>query len=364
MSIDPSSDTPLYQQISDDLRRQIRSGALPTGTRLPPIRQLTTLYGVSIITINKALASLVSEGLVDSHVGRGTFVSPLPESLKPRLIGFILRDLASPFFTRVAEGAQKRAEAEGFEIFVTSSAGQTSREDAHIERLSLLGADALIVASLRPNAPVMQRLRKAEIPVVMVSHTEAEDVPFVGTDPRQAAALAVEHLVSLGHRRLGFVNGWPGRPSGEKLREGFVEALDRLGIEHEPDFEWNYPHAGSGERHQYRSGYAVGQLMAESTERPEAVLVFNDLGAMGFIDALLDRGVAVPEDVAVVGIDGIEQGARARVPLTSVRQPAERIGELAVDTLLRRLRGEEIPMQQFLPPVLVIRKSSGAPTES
>ena len=360
MSIDPSSDTPLYQQISEDLRRQIRSGALPTGTRLPPIRQLTTLYGVSIITINKALASLVSDGLVDSHVGRGTFVSPLPESLKPRVIGFVLRDLASPFFTRVAEGAQKRAEAEGFEIFVTSSAGQTSREDAHIARFSSLGADALIVASLRPSAPVMRRLRQADIPVVMVSHTEADDVPFVGTDPRQAAALAVEHLVSLGHRRLGFVNGWPGRPSGAQLREGFLDALQRLGIQHEPEFEWNYPHAGSGERHQYRSGYAVGQLVAESPDRPEAVLVFNDLGAMGFIDALLDRSVSVPGDVAVVGIDGIEQGARARVPLTSIRQPAQRIGELAVEMLLKRLRGESIPMRQFLQPELVVRKSSGA----
>ncbi len=360
MPIDPSSDTPLYQQISEDLRKQIRSGALPTGTRLPPIRQLTTLYGVSIITINKALASLVSEGLVDSHVGRGTFVSPLPESLKPRVIGFILRDLSSPFFTRVAEGAQKRAEAEGFEIFVTSSAGQTSREDAHIARFSSMGADALIVASLRPNAPVMRRLRQSDIPVVMVSHTEAEDVPFVGTDPRQAAALAVEHLASLGHRRLGFVNGWPGRPSGEQLREGFLDALQRLGLKHEPEFEWNYPHAGSGERHQYRSGYAVGQLVAEAEDRPEGVLVFNDLGAMGFIDALLDRGVSVPDEVAVVGIDGIEQGARARVPLTSVRQPAERIGELAVEMLLKRLRGEPIPMQRFLEPVLVVRKSSGA----
>lgn len=360
MSIDPSSGTPLYQQISEDLRRQILSGALPAGTRLPPIRQLTTLYGVSIITINKALASLVSDRLVDSHVGRGTFVSPLPEKLKPRMIGFILRDLASPFFTRVAEGAQKRAEAEGFEMFVTSSAGQTSREDAHIERFSSLGAEALIVASLRPRAPVMRRLRQADIPVVMVSHTEAENVPFVGTDPRQAAALAVEHLVSLGHRRLGFVNAWPGRPSGEQLREGFLGALPRLGIKHQPGFEWNYPHAGSGERHQYRSGYAVGQLVAESRDRPDAVLVFNDLGAMGFMDALLDRGVSVPDEIAIVGIDGIEQGARARVPLTSIRQPAEQIGERAVETLLKRLRGERTPMRQFLEPVLVIRKSSGA----
>ena len=118
MSIDPSSDTPLYQQISEDLRRQIRSGALPTGTRLPPIRQLTTLYGVSIITINKALASLVSDGLVDSHVGRGTFVSPLPESLKPRVIGELFV---------VDTRFLKQAAVRGFETLGGSLAFRTTR---------------------------------------------------------------------------------------------------------------------------------------------------------------------------------------------------------------------------------------------
>lgn len=360
MSIDPNSDIPLYQQVAEDLRKQIRSGKLPTGGRLPPIRQLTTLYGVSIITINKALAALVSDGLVDSHVGRGTFVTAQPGPKKPRVIGFVLRDLSSPFFGRVAQGAQERAEAEGFEIFVTSSSGHLSREDAQIERLSSLGADALIVASLRPNAPVLRRLRQADIPVVMVSHTSAEDVPFVGTDPRRTGALAAEHLIGLGHRRLGYVNGRPGRPSGEQVREGFRTALEGHGLALEPRWEWSYPFPGSGERHHYRSGYAVGQEVAELRDRPDSVLVFNDVGAMGFMDALLDKGVQVPSDVAVMGIDGIEQGARARVPLTSVRQPAGRIGELAVEMLLRRLRGERTPTRQILEPELVIRRSCGA----
>jgi LacI family transcriptional regulator len=360
VGIDPSSDTPLYQQVADDLRRQIRSGALPPGARLPPIRQLTTLYGVSIITINKAMAALVSDGLVDSHVGRGSFVTNLSTPDAPRVIGFVLRDLSSPFFARVAAGAQARAEAEGFEIFVTSSAGDLEREETHIERLRSLGADALIIASLRPTAPTLRMLRQADVPVVMVSHTDEEDVPFVGTDPRRAGEIAAEHFLRLGRQRLGYVNGRPGRPSGEQVREGYRSVIEREGGTLAPELEWSYPGSGSGESHQYRSGYAVGEEVAALEEKPDAVLVFNDLGAIGFIDALLDGGVDVPSEIAVMGIDGIEQGARARVPLTTIRQPAERIGELAVETLLRRLRGERFQVRQFLEPELVVRRSCGA----
>ena len=97
-------------------------------------------------------------------------------------------------------------------------------------------------------------------------------------------------------------------------------------------------------------------------EKPDGMFVFNDLGAIGFQDALLDRGVRVPEDVALVGLDDIELAGRARVRLTTVRQPVNRIGSLAVDTLLARLRGERTETRKILEPELVIRDSSGAYT--
>ena len=90
------------------------------------------------------------------------------------------------------------------------------------------------------------------------------------------------------------------------------------------------------------------------------MFVFNDIGALGLLDGLLDHGVRVPDDVAVVGLDDIELAARARVPLTTVRMPSDRIGALAVDTLLARLRGERPPVRQLLDPELVVRRSCGA----
>jgi DNA-binding LacI/PurR family transcriptional regulator len=104
--------------------------------------------------------------------------------------------------------------------------------------------------------------------------------------------------------------------------------------------------------------------MAELSRRPEAMFVFNDIGAIGFQDALLDAGLRVPDDMAIVGLDDIELAARARVPLTTIRQPTDRIGALAVESLLARLRGERPQTRQLLAPELIVRRSSGAPVEA
>src|SRR5262245_52000333 len=115
MSIDPGSGIPLYQQVAAHIRRQIISGEMPVGTQLQPHRQLATHYGVSIMTINKALSGLVSEGVLHSRVGRGTFVAVRPANgthaprAADKMIGFVLRDMASPFFTLIAHAAQQRA---------------------------------------------------------------------------------------------------------------------------------------------------------------------------------------------------------------------------------------------------------------
>ena len=101
--------------------------------------------------------------------------------------------------------------------------------------------------------------------------------------------------------------------------------------------------------------------IAQLSSRPDAMYCFNDLGALGLEDALLDAGLRVPGDVAIVGIDDIELAARARVPLTTIRQPVDIIGARSVDNILARLRGERPAVRQLLNAELIIRASTGAP---
>ena len=365
MRLDPDAPVPLYKQVAADLRRRIMSGELEVGARIPPHRELATRYGVSVITINKALSGLVSEGTLYSHVGRGTFVVVRPASTTGTAasptVGFVLRDLSSPFFSLVAHGAQQRADALGVGLLFASSSNRLDREEEQIRRLRTLGVHAMIIVSMSRTYRIgeaIQALHDADYPYVMVSYTDGAEVPFVGVDLERAGYLATRHLVSLGHQRIGYVAEKKGSLNGELRGHGFRRAMAEAGLEIDESLLLEYPL--DGEWNDYNSGYALAESIASMPQRPDAMFVFNDIGALGLQDGLLDRGVRVPDDIAVVGVDDIELAGRARVPLTTVRQPVDAIGARALDTVLARLRGERPEARQLLPPELVVRASCGA----
>lgn len=340
------------------------SGEMPVGTQLPSHRELALGYDVSIITINKALSGLVSEGVLYSRVGRGTFVAvrPAPAGIRAgQTLGFVLRDLSSPFFSLVAHAAQQRADALGYGLLFSSSSNRLDREEEQLRRLRDLGVNGLIIVSMsrtyRISEPI-QELHQAGFPYVMVSYTDGANVPFIGMDLDAAGYIAGRHLIDSGRKRIGYIGDKFGSIMCELRGRGYRRAVQESGLIVDPAFQFEYPF--EGEWNDYRSGYAIGERVAALSDRPDAMFVFNDLGALGFQDAVLDRGISVPDDIAIVGLDDIELAARARVPLTTVRQPVDRIGTLAVDTLLARLRGEHPTTRQILEPTLIVRRSSGA----
>ena len=338
---------------------------MPVGMQLPPHRDLAVHYGVSIITINKALSGLVSEGLLYSHVGRGTFVAVRPASTAgiaaPVTIGFVLRDLSSPFFSLVAHAVQQRADALGVGLLFASSSNRADREEEQIRRLRAFGVHGMLIVSMSRTYRIsgaIQQLHDEGYPYVMVSYTAGDDVPFVGVDLAEAGYVATSHLLSLGHRRIGYIADRRGSLNGELRGAGYHRAMAEAGCAVDPALLLEY--SFHGEWDDFKSGYALAEQVAAMTDRPDAMFVFNDIGALGFQEGLLDRGVRVPDDIAVVGLDDIELAARARVPLTTVRQPVDEIGAHALDAVLARLRGERPPIRQLFPPTLVVRASSGA----
>ncbi len=368
MSIDPGESTPLYQQVAADIRRKIASGAMPVGHQLQPHRELAISYGVSVVTINKALSGLVTEGLLTSRVGRGTFVADRPgaadASKRGDMIGFVLRDVSSPFFSVVAHAAQQAADAAGYGLVFSSSSNQLDREEEQILRFCNLGVKGLLIVSMSRTYRIsesIKQLHDAGFPYVMVSYTHGEEIPFVGLDLERAGYLATQHLISLGRRRIGYISDRHGSLCGELRGQGYRRALGQFGVPFDPAFLFEYPY--EGEWNDYRSGYAIGEQVVALKQKPDAMFAFNDLGALGFQDALLDHGVRVPDDVALVGLDDIEMAARARVPLTTVSQHAERIGALAVEALIARLKGERPPVRQLLQPELIVRQSCGSPAQ-
>jgi LacI family transcriptional regulator len=204
----------------------------------------------------------------------------------------------------------------------------------------------------------LREIVEKKYPCVVVSYIKDPDIFFVGTDHEEGGYLATRHLLSVGHTRIGYVNGEPGNVVGELRKNGYARALHEMGLSIPERFIFRL--SAGGEEHDFKSGYEVGKAFAEQSDRPGAMFIYNDLAALGFEQAVLDSGLQVPEDVAIVGFDGIERGQYARVPLTTIQQPIDRIGALAVENLIKRIEGKPVQIKTVLEPRLIIRESCGA----
>lgn len=353
---------PLYLQIIDDIRFQIKSGILKVGDQVGSQNELAKKYNVSLITVKKALSELIKDGVLYSRVGKGTYVADKSEKTSPAVsntIGLVLQDLKSPFFSLIAQEAESYAFEKGYSILFTQSTGQQAKEEAQIAHFVEMGVTGLIIASMTHEYyanETIRRLHNEGFPYVMVSYIHDPDIYFVGTDHEYGGYLATRHLIEEGYQRIGYINGEEGNLVGELRYKGYARALEEANREVNEIFLFRLPRGG--EWHDFTSGYEIGQRFIHLKKRPDAMFVYNDLAALGFQRAVLEAGLQIPQDVAIVGFDDIDRAAYARVPLTTVKQPIKDIGSLAVDVVLRRKHKLGVPVKTILNPQLVVRKSS------
>jgi len=364
MGLDFRDPRPLYKQVEDDIKEQIVRGELKVGDQLESQQTLAQKYGVSLITIKRALNDLINEGILFSRAGKGTYVArrtPGVDYAKHQTIGLVLRDLNSPFFSLILRKVEELASEHNYNLLLSSSANRLEKEEDLIRHFLEIGVSGLIIASMSHvyrATPIIRELHDENYPYIMVSYMEDEDIYYVGTDNVEGGYMAAEHLIKLGYRKLGYINGEQGNLLGERRKQGFLKALNEYGLSFDPGFEFRL--RLRGEWNDYQSGYEIGEHFAELSDRPEAMFVYNDLSALGFERAVLDKGLRVPDDVAIVGFDDIKRGVVAPVPLTTIHQPTDEIGAVAFEHLVKRIEGESVPVRTILKPSLVVRESCGA----
>jgi DNA-binding LacI/PurR family transcriptional regulator len=364
MKIDFKNPMPLYRQVADNIKARIASGKLEVGAPIGSHQELACKYGVSLITVKKALAGLISEGVLFSRVGKGTYVARKNTAVnfvQQKTIGLVLSDLKSPFFSLIVHGVEQKASELGYLLVLSNSSQRMEKEESQIKHFRHIGVSGVIIASMTHvyrATPTIRKLHKEKFPYVMVSYTADEDIYFAGTDHEKGAFMATEHLIELGKKKIGYINGEAGNLLGELRKKGYRRALKQYEIPFNEKFVFRLTH--KGEWNDFQSGYEIGKRFAKLAKKPEAVFAYNDLAALGFQQAVLEAGLQVPEEIAVVGFDDIDRASYAPVPLTTVHQPTAEIGAAAVTTLIKQMAGEPVPVRKILPPKLVIRESCGA----
>jgi LacI family transcriptional regulator len=326
------------------------------------IRDVAARAGVSVATVSKVInerygvsaATLARVRAVIDELGyEASLVAQSLRNHRTNVIGILVADL-EPFSTELLKGAADAIRGSGFELVVYSAGGRTGDpvgwEKRYLSRLSGTLVDGAVLVT-----PAVSLEAVPGTPVVAVDpHTGPSHLPTIDSDNLRGAQLATEHLLALGHRRIAFLSGRPDLQSAELRKTGYLRALTAAGIAPDEDL--------------IRIGAYDPEISAASAhalltgpDRPTAVFAANDISAIATVSAARELGLAVPDDLSVVGFDNVPESALCSPPLTTVDQPIREMGHRAIRMLIALINGDDVERTHVtLDTGLVVRRSTRA----
>jgi LacI family transcriptional regulator len=273
------------------------------------------------------------------------------------LIGLVVPDLLHPFFAEIAKALSGALAGHGYSLIISSSEENPELEEREIRQLMGRRLDGLVVASAGSNLQPFLRMEQHSLPYVLIDRElRGLSANFVGINDEAAGRLATEHLIDQGCRRIAHIRGRE-NATGSGRFEGYRRALQSRGIPYLPSLVVAQPRVDIDSA---RLGAEAMRLLLKESPLPDGVFAYNDPLAIGAMDAVLEAGLRIPADIAVIGCGNLHYDAFLRVPLSSIDQQNREIGERTAAILLRIL-GSKVPPQPMsiiLEPFLVNRASS------
>lgn len=299
------------------------------------IKDIARAAGVSHSTVSRALSDspLVSDETKAriQHLAQEMGYSPniLARSLVTRQtysVGVVVTTIADPFVAEVVQSIEATAHDYGYTVILCTSGAEPEREIAAVEMLRSKRVDGVIVTSSRVGALYLDHLERIGVPIVLINNHNEESGRYTFTvtvDNRHGGSLATEHLLELGHRRIGYVTAPADHSSDLDRMAGYRQALIESGVQPDPTLIIS----GNG---RFDGGERALKALIELETPPTAVFCYNDMTAMGLISATRQVGLSVPQDVAVVGFDDIPFSRYFYPPLSTIAQPKVAMGQLAM----------------------------------
>ncbi len=324
------------------------------------IKDIARRVGVSHSTVSRALRDspsistatrlkvqqiAVEMGYSPSAIARGLVTR------RTHTVGVVVTSLTDPFHSRVVEGIEMLAQDQGYGVLLTTSHEDHQRERAAVEMLSSKRVDGIIVAASRLGGLRLSPLKKLQVPIVLInSHQAGEYIYSVSTDDQLGGYSATRYLLGLGHSRIGYLGSSRGGHTDKKRLAGYRRALEEAGIA----LDEQLLSMGDGRAPGGRE--AMAKLLALPVP-PTAVFCYNDLTAIGALQAVNQAGKKVPWDVSIVGFDGLDEAEYVIPPLTTMEQPRLQMGRIAMQMILDALAGRKSPARLVLQPNLIERAS-------
>jgi LacI family transcriptional regulator len=266
-------------------------------------------------------------------------------------LGLVIPDNSNPFFSLLSHAVEDAAAERGYALVLTNSDGSVAKERRHIRNLAARQVDGVVLASVLFE-PDLIDLDASEIPAVLLNHgDEAPGFNSVGVNLAAGARMAVEHLIGHGHTTIGLAMGTNTANDFDGREQGWLQALADAGLPEGPIVRGPFTRPG---------GYAAGQRLLASANRPTAIFASSDMQAIGILRAIHEAGVAVPGEIAVASFDGSNESEYSWPALTTVEQPVRAMAEAAVNALVGDDRGKP-PRHRIFPTKLLVRQSCGCP---
>ena len=326
------------------------------------MKDVARMAGVSTSTVSHVINNdrFVSEAIrekVEAAVKELNYApSALARSLKlnqTRTIGMLITASTNPFYSELVRGVERSCFERGYSLVLCNTEGDEQRMNRNLETLMQKRVDGLLLLCTETHQPSKEIIQRyPSIPTVMMDWA-----PFDGTsdliqdNSLLGGDMATQHLIDKGHTRIACITGPLDKTPARLRLEGYLSAMERAGLAI-PD---GYRITGDFE---FNGGFEAMQKLLTQKPRPQAVFSGNDAMAFGAYQALYQAGLRVPDDMAVIGYDDIELASYMTPPLTTIHQPKDELGELAIDVLIHRMAQPTLQQQRLqLTPVLMERGS-------
>jgi len=330
---------------------------------LSNIREVARLAGVSVATVSRTLASPErvlpeTRDKVNAAVEQAGYrPNRMAVQFRSRRTGnlvILVPVIANTFFARVISGAQQAAQAAGYRLLLCDTQGQEEIEKQFAELVHAHQADGVI--QLRASDPFTGCAESPPL-VNACEVIQGGRHPTISLDNRGAAKAMTQHLIDLGHRRIGLIKGPKSSPLTQDRVAGYEDALIGAGISHDPTLICHGDFT-------LQAGFDGAGTMLELPDRPTALFCENDEMAIGALKRIKQQGLRVPEDISLVGFDDIPFAAYCDPPLTTIAQPAETFGRKAVEMLIGLIEKNPMAPRHVVLPFELALRGSTAPLSS